>query len=66
MTLIDDSSRKVWIYFLRTKDQAFEKFKIWKTMLENKNGKKVKKHKTDNGLEFCSSQLSLIARNMGL
>lgn len=27
LTLIDDFSRKSWIFFLKTKDQAFEKFK---------------------------------------
>lgn len=29
ITFIDDFSRKVWIYFLKTKDQAFGKFLEW-------------------------------------
>ena len=27
MSIIDDFSRKVWIYILKTKDEAFQKFK---------------------------------------
>ncbi|XP_052619762.1 uncharacterized protein LOC128126072 [Lactuca sativa] len=29
---IDDYSRKVWLYFLKTKDEVFGKFREWKTM----------------------------------
>ena len=33
-----------------------EKFKEWKSLVENQTGKKVKKLRTDNGLEFCNQQ----------
>ncbi|RVW33033.1 Retrovirus-related Pol polyprotein from transposon TNT 1-94 [Vitis vinifera] len=32
VTFIDDFSRKVWVYFLKAKDEVFGKFKEWKTM----------------------------------
>nr|GEV97066.1 retrovirus-related Pol polyprotein from transposon TNT 1-94 [Tanacetum cinerariifolium] len=34
VTFIDDYSRKVWVYFLKTKDEVFGKFKEWKTKVE--------------------------------
>ena len=30
LSLLDDFSRKFWIYLLNIKDKAFEKFKNWK------------------------------------
>nr|GEU67730.1 putative polyprotein [Tanacetum cinerariifolium] len=56
VTFIDDYSRKVWVYFLKIKDDVFRKFKEWKTMVEKQTRKKVKTLRTDNGLEFCNTQ----------
>jgi hypothetical protein len=39
---------------LKDKSEAFSIFKEWKTMVENQTEKKVKKLRTDNGMEFCS------------
>lgn len=41
ISFIDDFSRKVWTSFLKTKDQAFEKFREWKHLLEHQTGKKI-------------------------
>ena len=35
VSFIDDSSRKTWIYFLKGKDEVFEKFKEFKALFEN-------------------------------
>jgi len=35
VTFIDDHSRKTWIYFLKTKDEVFGRFKEFKALLEN-------------------------------
>lgn len=34
MLIIDDYFKNVWIYILKTKDQALEKFKVWKALVE--------------------------------
>ena len=52
ITFIDDSSRKVWVYFLKNKSDVFETFKKWKVMVETKTGLKVKCLKSDNGEEY--------------
>jgi hypothetical protein len=35
VSFIDDFSRKTWIYFLRKKSEVFEKFKEFKSLVEN-------------------------------
>jgi hypothetical protein len=52
MSFIDDYSRKVWVYFLKNKSEAFAKFKIWKAEMENQTGRKIKCLRTDNGTEY--------------
>ena len=66
VSFIDDFSRKVWTYALKHKDQVFEKFKEWKNLVENQTGKKAKKLRTDNGLEFCNQQFGSYCANEGI
>ncbi len=66
MTLIDDYSRMVWVYFLKTKDEAFFTFVKWKTMIEKQTKKKVKRLKIDNGLEFCNHEFDSFCSNKGI
>ncbi|KAE8660039.1 hypothetical protein F3Y22_tig00116959pilonHSYRG00493 [Hibiscus syriacus] len=40
---IDDSTRKVWVYFLKKKSEVFDTFRKWKAMVENETGLKVKR-----------------------
>lgn len=42
ITFIDDYSRFTHVYLLKTKDQAFEMFKCYKALVENKLEKKIK------------------------
>jgi hypothetical protein len=42
ITFIDDYSRKCQFYFLNTKDESFDTFKRFKTLVENKRGCKIK------------------------
>lgn len=52
LSLVDDYSKKVWIFILKTKYQTFERFKEWKAKVENQTNKRVKYLARDNGLEF--------------
>ena len=56
LSLIDDCSRKVWVYILKTKEEAFQRFKEWKKLVEVQTGRRVKKLRTNNGLEFVKSK----------
>lgn len=66
LTFIDDFSRKVWIFFLRTKDEAFQKFEEWKALVENQTGQKLKCLRTDNMLEFCNNLFDKVCRDSGI
>ena len=52
ITFIDDSSRKVWVYFLKNKSDVFETFKKWKTTVETETSLKVKCLRSDNGGDY--------------
>ncbi|KAI3790253.1 hypothetical protein L2E82_03169 [Cichorium intybus] len=66
LTIIDDYSRRVWPYFLKLKSEAFSTFKEWKVMVENQTGKKIKKLRTDNGMEFCSNEFNSYCKLEGI
>jgi hypothetical protein len=66
LTIIDDYSRKVWPYFLKDKSEAFSTFKEWKVMIKNQTKKKVKKLRTDNGMEFCSNEFKAYCKSQGI
>ena len=46
---VDDFSRRVLVYTLKSKDEVFETFLVWKKMVENQTGRKIKVLRSDNG-----------------
>jgi len=43
VTFINNSNKKVWVYFLKNKSDVFYVFKRWKAEVENQAGLKFKK-----------------------
>ncbi|KAH9724313.1 hypothetical protein KPL70_007440 [Citrus sinensis] len=66
LSLIDDHSIMVWVYVLKNTDEVFEQFKNWKTLIETQTNKKVKKLRTDNGLEFCNKRFEEFCTKHGI
>ena len=56
VSFIDDFSRNTWIYFLKKKSKAFDRFKEFKALMENQTKKKIKVLRIDNGGEFCTKE----------
>jgi hypothetical protein len=54
MLIIDDYSRLTWVAFLKEKNEAFEKFKIFKALNETQTGKRLKAIRSDRGGDFMS------------
>ena len=54
MLFIDDYTRMTWVTFLKHKSEAFNKFKIFKKMVENESDMKIKCLQSDKGGEFTS------------
>ncbi|GKV28505.1 hypothetical protein SLEP1_g37549 [Rubroshorea leprosula] len=63
LTFIDDYSRKVWVYTLKSKSDVFLTFKQWKTLIEKQTGKQIKHLRTYNGLEYCSGEFDTFCKN---
>ena len=53
---VDDFSRKMWVYMLKQKRDAFETFKKFKRLVENGIEKHIKTLRTDQRGEFCVAQ----------
>jgi hypothetical protein len=66
VTFIEDFSRKVWVYFLKKKSDVFVTFKQWNVVIENQTGKKIKRLRTNNGMEFCGSEFNKFCKYEGI
>ena len=66
ISFTDDCTRKVWLYFLRFKDEAFRSFVVWKQMVETQSERNIKRLRTDNGLEFCNKQFDGFCKEQGI
>ncbi|GKE20167.1 retrovirus-related pol polyprotein from transposon TNT 1-94, partial [Tanacetum coccineum] len=66
LSIVDDYSRRVWVYILRFKHEAFGKFKEWKQLVENQTERTVKKLRTDNGLEICNREFEQLCIKSGI
>lgn len=66
VTFINDASRKVWMYVLKTKDQVVDHFKQFHDLMERKIGKKLKCLRTDNGGEYTSHEFRSYCANRGI
>jgi hypothetical protein len=49
VSFIDDHSHKTWVYFLKSKDEVFSKFKEFKSLIENISERKIKILRSNNG-----------------
>lgn len=54
------------MFVLKHKHETFTKFKNWKTIVETQTGRKVKKLRTDNGLEFCNQDFDQLCKVQGM
>jgi hypothetical protein len=66
ITFIDDYSRFTYVYLLRTKDEAFGKFKEFKKMVENQKERQIKVLRSDRGGEYFSKEFSTFCEENGI
>lgn len=64
ITFIDDVSKYTYVYLLRTKDEAFEKFKSYK--VENLLNLKIKVFRSDKGDEYIDSEFIKFYEDCGI
>ena len=58
ITFTDDLSRYGYVYLMKHKSETFEKFKEFRSEVENQCGKKIKALRSDRGGEYLSHEFS--------
>ncbi|KMQ83988.1 retrovirus-related pol polyprotein from transposon tnt 1-94, partial [Lasius niger] len=66
LTFIDDHSRKVFVYFLVSKDEVPNRFEEFKTYIERQMNRPIKCLRTDNGTEYVNQRMEQILRKNGI
>ncbi|KAI3518152.1 hypothetical protein L1887_06594 [Cichorium endivia] len=66
MLIVDDFSRVMWVYLLKSKDEAFQAFKNFRSKVETETGEKVKVFRTDRGGEFLSNEFTKYCNETGV
>ena len=66
VTFIDDQSKYCYLYLIKTKDEVLNKFKIYKTEVENQQEKKIKIIRSDRGGEYTSNELTNFCEDHGI
>ncbi|KAI3496568.1 hypothetical protein L1887_38933 [Cichorium endivia] len=66
ITFCDDSSRYLHVYLLRTKDEAFDAFKLYKDEVENQHEKHIKILRSDRGGEYFNREFDTFCEEKGI
>jgi len=66
LAFVDNSSRKIWVYFLRQRNKASPMFKKFEVLVENQTGRKIKKLRNNNGLEFYKKEFNEFCVTQGI
>ena len=66
LTFIDDFSRYCWVYFLKHKYKIFGLFKVFKALVENQSGRRLKILISDNGGEYVKYEFIQYCKYVGV
>ncbi|KAL2232101.1 UNVERIFIED_CONTAM: Retrovirus-related Pol polyprotein from transposon TNT 1-94 [Sesamum indicum] len=66
ITFIDDCSRYCYVFLMKNKDEALDKFILFKNEAETQTGKKLKRLRSDRGGEYESSKFNGYCQTFGI
>lgn len=66
LTITDDFSRFIWVYFLKTKGKTLSKFKAFKTIIELQTSFRIKAIRSDRGGEYTSQAFQQFCEETGI
>ncbi|GAU13535.1 hypothetical protein TSUD_346390 [Trifolium subterraneum] len=66
ITFVDEYSRMIWLYHIKAKSDAFEVFKIFKTLVEKQSDKQIKVLRTYGGGEYTSKEFENYCKDQGI
>lgn len=66
LLIIDDYSRKCWVFFLKSKGEAFKNFKKFHMLVERQTGRKLMTLRSYRGGEFTSHVFRRYCEELGI
>ena len=66
ITFTDDFSRFGYVYLMRHKSEAFDKFKEFKAEVENHRGRSIKSLRSDRGGEYLLGEFRQFLEDHGM
>ncbi|GJY48457.1 putative RNA-directed DNA polymerase [Tanacetum coccineum] len=66
LTIVDDYSRVVWVYLVKTKDEVFDVFVSFINLIHNQFNIKIKTVRSDNGTEFVNKKMFDMFSELGI
>ncbi|GJX77414.1 putative RNA-directed DNA polymerase [Tanacetum coccineum] len=66
LTIVDDYSRAVWTYLLKTKDEVFDCFVNFIKLIHNQFNATIKTIRSDNGTEFVNKKMFTLFSDLGI
>lgn len=66
ISFIDDKSRYSYIYTMKVRSEAAEKFKEYKSLVENQFNTSIKVLRTDNAPEYCQGEFKRLIDEAGI
>ena len=66
LTFINDFSSYCWVYFLKNKSEVFDLFKVFKALVENQSGRRLKILGSENGGEYVKSEFIQYCKDVGI
>ena len=66
LTIVDDFTRSVWVYLIKSKDEVFDCIVIFYNLIKNQFQKHVKTFRSDNGTEFVNRKFSDFCAKNGI
>ncbi|XP_071687657.1 uncharacterized protein [Rutidosis leptorrhynchoides] len=66
LTIVDDYSRAIWIYMLKSKEDVHDNVFSFVQLLENQFTKRIKIIRSDNGTEFLNNKMADFLKTKGI
>jgi len=66
VSLIDDHTKKVWVYFMKHKGEVFQHFLNFKAMVEKEKGVSIKCLRSNGGGEYFSNEFCEYLKEDGI
>ncbi|GJT02372.1 ribonuclease H-like domain-containing protein [Tanacetum coccineum] len=66
LTIVDDCTRAVWVYLIKSKDEVSHFIILFYNLIENQFKRKIKVFRSDNGTEFVNQFISKLCSDKGI